>query len=50
MQKAKEAVAVSMAAQKCAKKIGRGKPSRMILRWLEAENGNVSEDSTKIIT
>ena len=28
----------------------RGKPSRMTLGWLEAENGNASEDSIKIKT
>ena len=27
-----------------------GTPSRMTLRWLEAENGNASEDSIKIKT
>ena len=27
-----------------------GKPARMTLRWLEAENGNASEDSIKIKT
>ena len=47
MQHAKEAVAGSMARRKSAQK-SEGKPSRMTLRWLEAESGNASEDSLKM--